>query len=418
MENNAKKFALKITIALVLGIIAGIILHLVADNIIKNIIVDNILSILGEIFVVLLKMTVVPIVFISIVNGIAALGDFKKLGSIGICSMALYFLTTAIAITLAIAVSNYLAIGSNIGIDLSSSFTPVDTPSVYEIILNFFPENITKAFANGDMIQVIVAALFFGSAIVIGGEQTKDIASFFNSLNQVIINIVIIVMKFAPIGVFCLLSSMIASSGFNLIIAMFGYFFTVILVLLLHLFVTYGIFLYFSSNFTIFNFLPKIFEAMLFAFSISSSSASIPIVMQTARDKLKLSKSVSSFIIPLGATINMDGTAIMQGVATVFIANVYHVDIGVSGYITVIMMATLSSIGTAGVPGVGLITLAMVLTQVGLPVEAISLIIGVDRILDMSRTAINIAGDLTVAAVVDKILLNSKPLVKQNLNST
>ena len=157
---------------------------------------------------------------------------------------------------------------------------------------------------------------------------------------------------------------------------------------------------------------------MLFAFSISSSSASIPIVMQTARDKLKLSKSVSSFIIPLGATINMDGTAIMQGVATVFIANVYHVDIGVSGYITVIMMATLSSIGTAGVPGVGLITLAMVLTQVGLPVEAISLIIGVDRILDMSRTAINIAGDLTVAAVVDKILLNSKPLVKQNLNST
>lgn len=216
------------------------------------------------------------------------------------------------------------------------------------------------------------------------------------------------VMSFAPIGVFCLLAGIIAKSGLAVIQELAGYFFTVITVLAIHLFITYGTLLYFFAGIKITDFIRNISSAMLFAFSVSSSNASIPVVLQTARDKLNLSDTVTSFVIPLGSTLNMDGTSIMQGVATVFIANAYGVDLGFMGYLTVIIMATIASIGTAGVPGVGLVTLAMVLTQVGLPVEGIAMIIAVDRILDMIRTAVNISGDCVVACIVDKYYASDK----------
>ena len=258
------------------------------------------------------------------------------------------------------------------------------------------------------MLQIIIFSLILGGAIVASGDSGKRVAGGFQDMNRVMINLVLLIMRFAPLGVFCLLAAMIAKSGFNLIAELFGYFFTVLLVLFIQLIVTYGIMLLFFTNITFHSFLKKMSSAMLFAFSVSSSNASIPVVMQTARDKLNLSESVVSFVIPLGSTINMDGTAIMQGVATVFIANAYNIDITLSGYISVVLMATIASIGTAGVPGVGLVTLAMVLSHVGLPVEGIAMIIAVDRILDMARTAINITGDCTVACVVENFFQKTR----------
>ena len=227
-------------------------------------------------------------------------------------------------------------------------------------------------------------------------------ANGFHNVNEVIINTVMIIMRFAPIGVFCLLSAMIAKTGFALIAELTGYFITVTLVLLIHVIVSYGLLLLIFTKKSIFSFLRKVSSAMVFAFSVSSSNASIPVVMQTARDRLNLSESVVSFVIPLGSTVNMDGTAIMQGVASVFIANAYGIDIGIVGYATIVIMATVASIGTAGVPGVGLVTLAMVLAQVGIPVEGIAMIIAVDRILDMLRTSVNICGDCIVATIINK----------------
>ena len=270
------------------------------------------------------------------------------------------------------------------------------------MLISIFPSNPIESMAKGEVLQVIIFAILFGIGITMSGEKGQRVLNFFHDLNEVILNMVIYLIHFAPIGVFCLLVKVFATQGFAAILPMAKYFFTVILVLLFHVIFLYGSMLKFITKLRPSSFIKKFKEVWVFAFSTSSSNATIPLNLETCEHKLGIDKSVSSFVIPFGATINMDGTAIMQGVAVVFVAQAYGIPLGVSEYLMVILTATLASIGTAGVPSVGLVMLAMVFNQVGLPVEGIGLIIGVDRLLDMLRTCVNITGDAVIGCIVAK----------------
>lgn len=279
-------------------------------------------------------------------------------------------------------------------------FNPAERPSLKEVLINIFPTNPIQAMAEGNMLQIIVFSILMGVAVSRSGEPGKKVQQVFSSFNDVIMKMVVILMHLAPYGVFCMLTKLFANLGFSAIADLSLYFITVALVLLLHGLGVYSILLTLLTRLSPFVFFSNIRPAMLFAFSTSSSNATLPVTLNVAKKRLGVDNSVASFTLPLGATINMDGTAIMQGVATVFIAQAFNADIGLTGYLMVILTATLASVGTAGVPGVGMITLAMVLQQVGLPVEGIALILGVDRLLDMMRTAVNVAGDSMVSTVI------------------
>jgi len=404
INNHVKTphLTLKILVAMVLGLLIGLgIRHLPLSFQVESILVDGILKTGGTIFITILKMLVVPVVFVSLVCGSSSL-EVRKLGRVGFKTLLLYLFTTAVAIALALAIASALGIGKDLHLETAGAFTAKAAPSFKQIIIGLVPSNPFKALVQGEMLQIIMFSLLLGVAISLSGKAGERIAAIFRDLNSVIIHFIIMVMRITPYGVFCLIAALVAKQGFGLIDDLLGYFIVVLLVLGVHAAVTYTSLLRFVGRLNPLIFFRKMYTAMLFAFSVSSSNASIPVVMETVRDKLGVNNAIASFVIPLGATVNMDGTAIMQGVATVFIANAYHIHLGLSGYLIVILMATLSSIGTAGVPSVGLITLAMVLRQVGLPVEGIGLIIGVDRLLDMTRTAVNIAGDSTVACIVGK----------------
>ena len=265
-----------------------------------------------------------------------------------------------------------------------------------------FPTNPVEAMVEANMLQLIVFSILMGIALCRVGDAGQPVLKLFEGLNDVVMKMVLILMNLAPYGVFALLVKIFATEGIGAIVDLGRYFFTVVLALLIHACIVYPSFLKLLTGLNPLRFFRNIRPAILFAFSTASSSATLPVTMEVAKDRLGINRSVGSFSLPLGATINMDGTAIMQGVATVFISQVYGVDIGLQGYLMVILTATLASIGTAGVPGVGLIMLSMVLGQAGLPVEGIALIIGVDRLLDMMRTAVNVTGDSMVATVVAK----------------
>jgi Na+/H+-dicarboxylate symporter len=350
------------------------------------------------------QLLVVPLVFISLVCGVAALGDIKKLGRLGGKALLFYIGTTALAITLAVSLAVIVAPGQ--GFDLTEAtvqeFTPKESPSVAQTIINLVPDNPVEAMAEGQMLPLIVFSLLFGIAIVMAGESGKRVEQQFNDYNTVIMQLVIILMKLAPTGVFCLIAKTFALQGIEVIKPLLSYFMVVTAALFIHALITYPVLLKTFSGLNIWTFLKKMRQVQVFAFSTASSNATIPVNIENTEKRLGVDNSVASFTIPLGATINMDGTAIMQGVATVFIANVYSISLSMGDYLAVILTATLASIGTAGVPGVGLIMLAMVLNQVGLPVEGIALIIGVDRLLDMMRTAVNVTGDAAGTAIIAK----------------
>ncbi len=391
----------RILLAMLLGCIAGLVLRVNQEHAISQVLLDDILKTGGNIFITILKMLVVPVVFVSLVCGSSSL-DVKKLGRIGGKTLVLYLVTTAVAIALAILFASVFSIGSGMQANLPRPFVIKEAPSLKDIVSNLFPANFFKALVEGEMLQIIVFSLLFGIAISAAGEAGKRIGAIFRDMNDVVMHFITLMLKLAPYGIFCLVAVTFAQMGFDLIGQLLGYFCIVLLVLFIHLTVTYSLLLRFLGGLNPLPFFKKFYSCMLFAFSTSSSNASIPVVLETVEHKLGVKNSVASFIVPLGATINMDGTAIMQGVATVFIAHVYHVPISLSGYLMVILMATLASIGTAGIPSVGLITLAMVLKQVNVPVEGIALIIGVDRLLDMARTAVNVSGDAVVCCIVAK----------------
>lgn len=389
---------------MILGFLFGLALnYFSAQAILKYYITEGILEVGGQLFLNILKMLVIPIVFVSLVCGTFNLSDNLSLGKMASKTILLYILTTAIAITLALVVAQSFQIGSGNNLVISTK-NQVQTavPSIKETLLNILPSNPFAALAQGNMLQIIVFALLFGIACNKAGERALKIKKFFLSLDSIVMSLMEMVIQFAPIGVFCLVATMFGKVGIELIFKLAGYFFVVLLVLLLHLSLTYTALLHFLARLNPWQFIKKMLPAMLFAFSTSSSSASIPVVLRTVEKRLGIKESIASFVIPLGATINMDGTAIMQGVATVFIANSYNIHLSLAAFLKIILTATLASIGTAGIPSVGLITLTMVLMQVNLPAEGIALIIGVDRLLDMTRTAVNVTGDATVACVIAK----------------
>ena len=394
----------KIFIAMAAGIAVGSIASVfnLKGGAVETLFFYGLFDVIGKIFIASLKLLVVPMVFVSLACGAASLGGQSRMGLMATKTIGLYLVTTAVAISIALTLAIVIQPGSGNEFQTETVFTPTPPPPLTETLINIIPSNPVKAMAEGNMLQVIVFAILFGVAISRSGEFGEKIASSFKSLNEVIMEMVVILMQLAPYGVFCLLAKIFYTTGFDLIGQLLVYFITVVLALLVHGTVVY------TSLFKVFTglkptvFLKHMRPIQMFGFATASSNATMPVTLEVVEEKMGVKNSVASFTVPLGATINMDGTAIMQGVATVFIAQAYQIDIGLVGYLTVILTATLASIGTAGVPGVGLVTLALVLQQVGLPVEGIALIIGVDRLLDMMRTALNLTGDSVVACIIAK----------------
>lgn len=411
MERGLKKtkkmgLTTRIFIALLAGVIFGVALcYLVPDGSFKNdILVEGVLYVVGQGFIRLMKMLVVPLVFCSIVCGSMSIGDTKKLGTVGVRSLIFYLCTTACAVTVALLVGNLLNPG--VGLDLSvlqSTNTQVESmqaTSLTETLLNIIPDNPIGALAKGEMLQIILFALIVGVILAKLGERAETVGSFFSQFNDVMMEMTMMVMSLAPVGVFCLISRTFATIGFSAFLPLAKYMVAVFLALGIQCFVVYLSMLKLFTGLNPIKFIKNFFPVMAFAFSTATSNATIPLSIDTLAKKMGVSKRISSFTIPLGATINMDGTSIMQGVAVVFAAQAFGIHLDMMDYITVIGTATLASVGTAGVPSVGLVTLTMVFNSVGLPVEAIGLIMGIDRILDMTRTAVNITGDAVCTTIV------------------
>ncbi len=403
-----KKFNLttRIMLSLILGAIVGSILYfLPASSFKTDILVNGIFYIVGNGFIRMMQMLVVPLVFVSIVCGSAAIGDTKTLGKVGVRSLIFYLCTTAIAVVVAIGVANIINPGigvkmANIVKTATSATSSTKSVSFAETILNIIPTNPIESLSNGTMLQIIFFALLLGIILAKLGDRVDSVSQFFNQWNTIMMEMTNIIMLVAPIGVFALIAKTFATLGFDMFLPMLKYMGSVVGGLGIHCIVVYMVLLKIFTGLNPVRFIKKFFPVMTFAFSTATSNATIPLSIETLEKKVGVSKKISSFTIPLGATINMDGTAIMQGVAVVFTAQLFNINLSVADYLTVIATATLASVGTAGVPSVGLITLSMVFSSVGLPVEGIAYIMGIDRILDMLRTAVNITGDAVCTTIV------------------
>ena len=385
----------KILLGLFLGFLFGLVLNNIQDGFIKNtVLLDGVLKVLGNGFTSAIKMMVVPLVFVSLVCGTSSMGDVKRLGRIGGKTMIFYLATTAIAIIISLILGNLLKPGT--GLDMSSMVTGEvtigESKSVIDIILGIIPSNPVQSLAEGEMLQIIFFAMLLGVAMSILGKKADPVRVVFESANEICMKMVSIIMMAAPYGVFALVSTTFATVGTDAIFALLKYIVIVLLGLLIHVtFVYGGLFKLFTRQ-KIKPFLSKFSRVAAITFSTASSNASVPASLEIM-EELGVSKGVRSFTIPMGATINMDGTAIMQGIAALFIAQIYNIELGMNDMMTIVLTATLASIGTAGVPGVGMIMLSMVLQSVGLPLEGIGLIMGVERIIDMFRTTVNVMGD-------------------------
>lgn len=406
-----------ILIGMILGLFFGLFLNFyVDDHFIKNIVfMDNVFYLGGNVFIRLMKMLVVPLVFCSIVVGVASISDIRKIGSIGGMTILIYLITTALAVTIALSIGILIKPGLGLNMAAAAQASNVTlNQTMTDTILNIIPENPLNALANGDMLPVIIFGVLIGFILAKLREETQTVNKFFDESNKIMMSMTGIVMKFAPIGVFCLMAKTFGSLGFEGILPLAKYVVCVLVGLAIQAFVVYPSLLVVFTRLNPFKFFRKFLSVMFFAFSSSTSNATIPLNMNKLED-MGVSRDVSSFTIPLGATINMDGTAIMQGVAVMFAAQAYGIDLGVSALLTVIFTAVMASIGTAGVPSVGLVTLTMVFNSVGLPVQAIGVIFGIDHILDMFRTAVNVTGDAICTMIVafknksfDKDVFNGK----------
>ena len=417
MDKKKMGLTSKILVGLVLGLIVGILVFQLPGGVLKDtILINGVFQLVGQIFLRGIMMLVVPLVFISLVNGAASMGDVKKLGRVGVKTVGFYLTTTALAIIIALFLGYLLKPG--IGLDLSAievvETTIGEKTPLVKLLYEMVPNNPIAAMANGSMLQIIVFAILTGVGLSLMGEKAKFLLELFDNLNGLIMKLVEIVMIFAPIGVFGLIAKTFATVGYAGLIPLMKYVGAVYIGLAIQMFFVYGGLLKGMTGLSLKKFYKKFFPAMSVAFSTASSNATVPVSLEVTEKELGISKSISSFTIPLGATINMDGTAIMQGVATFFVAQVYGIPLTLNMMITVIMTATLASIGTAGVPGAGAIMLSMVLASVGLPLEGIGLIMGIDRLVDMGRTVTNITGDAVCTAIIanqegelDKDIFNS-----------
>ena len=395
----------KVLISLVLGIVVGLGLNIsgfASHTWVDQNIINGLFHVIGTLFINSLKMLVVPLVLFSLIPGIIGIGDIRLLGRIGGKAFGLYMLTTAIAIATAIIFAVSFGIGEGLNVTADTDFVGKESTSFAQVLINIIPSNLIAALANGDMLAIIFFSIFFGVALLSLAKESEALISIIEQINAVIMRMVGMVMFFAPYAVFCLVAKAVAELGLDLLSQLIGYFCVLVLALLFHAFVTQMVLLKTLSGLSVGMFIKKIRTAQLFAFSTSSSGATIPITLRTVQERFGVDRAVSSFSVPFGATINMDGTAMMQGAATVFVANLYGFDLGLAEYLTVILTAVLASIGTAAVPAVGIVMLTIVFDQVGLPIEALGIIFGVDRLLDMIRTAVNVTGDGVVTAIVAK----------------
>ena len=407
MEKNKKKklgLSQQIFIALIAGLVVGILIHyfMPAGHFRDDVLVEGIFYTIGQVFIRLMQMLVVPLVFFSIADGCRNLGDTETLGKVGVRIVLFYLCTTALAIFLSLMLARIINPGKGMNMSLGANEFEVDGGEEFSLsktILNFVPTNPIGALANGEMIQIIIFAVIVGLLIASMEDRLITLGNIVTEMNDLMMGMTMWVMKLAPIGVFFLISRTFASLGYDVIISMLSYMATVLGGLLVQLILVYMVLLTVFTRVNPINFLKKFAPVMTFAFSTASSNATVPVNIKTL-EEMGVDRKISSFTIPLGATINMDGTAIMQGVAVVFIANAYNIDLTAADFATVILTATIASVGTAGIPSVGLITLSMVLQSVGLPVEGRAMIMGIDRILDMARSAINISGDATGTIIV------------------
>lgn len=397
-----QKLSNRILIALAAGLVFGVALNLTIADLpwVQTFLIGGALTVVGEIFVRLLSMLVVPLVFVSLITGVSTLSDPASLGRIGGKAVFLYMLTTGVAISLALI--GALIVQPGVGA------SPVDQvareisaqPSFGQVLIGMVPRNPVRAMAEGDMLPIIIFAILIGLAVAMSGKPGERVGEFFSDFNVVIMRLVEFVMLVAPIGVFALIAVLGATTGISTFLGVLKYVILVLVMLIVHAVMTYSLLLKFTTGLSPRAFFSKLRAVQAFAFSTASSGATIPVTLKTVEQRLGVGKSVASFTVPLGATINMDGTAIMQGVATIFIAQYFGVDLSFAQMLMVVLMVIMASVGTAGVPGVGLVLLAGVLASVGLPAEGIALILGVDRVLDMTRTAVNVTGDCAVSLIV------------------
>lgn len=423
MKTNRKKLGLtsKIFIALILGAIVGILLNYVipAGTVRDDFIINGVLYVVGQGFIRLMQMLVVPLVLCSLVCGSMSIGDTKRLGNVGVRTLLFYLVTTALAVSVALTVGNIInpGVGLNMSaIEASASVSDTTaSANIADTLLDIIPANIFTSLSQGSMLQIIFFALVLGILLAKMGDRAETVNNFFSQFNDIMMEMTMLVMQFAPFGVFCLIARTFAGIGFDAFIPLLKYMAAVLIALAVQCFIVYMALLKVFTGLNPVTFIKKFFPVMAFAFSTATSNATIPLSIETLAEKLGVSKKISSFTIPLGATINMDGTSIMQGVAVVFAAQAFGIQLSMVDYITVIGTATLASIGTAGIPSVGLVTLTMVFNSVGLPVEAIALIMGIDRILDMTRTAVNITGDAVCTVIVAS---QNKAVNREVFNST
>ena len=391
-----------IIICMFAGILVGLLFLMVAP---KSTFTSEYLKPIGTIYINLLKFMVVPVVLFSITDGVVSLNDLKRVGSVGLRTFIYYICTTAIAVVIGLAVVNcfkglFPVLDSAVRDSLE--YTATDAPKVMDVIVGIFPDNLFKPLVEANMLPVICIAIFFGAGILAAGDKGKKIGELVNCMNDVTMKILMMVIKLTPIGVFCLMADVVAVNGPKIVgslalvvgVAYIGY--------ILHIVIVYGCSIKFLSGMSPVKFFKGLAPAMLTAFTTTSSNATLPINIECCND-MGAEPEISSFVLPLGATINMDGTAIYQAVCAVFIACCYGIDLTLGQMAMIVLTATLASVGTAGVSGAGMIMLSMVLMSVGLPVEGIAIIAGVDKLFDMGRTTLNITGDATAAMWVSKV---------------
>lgn len=400
----------QILIAIIAGILAGLALHENASH----------LKILGDIFISLLKMIIVPLIMASMVTGIVSIGNIRKLGRIGIRTFAYYMATTLLAVTVGLVLVNLLKPGVGAELAAETAFEPGShqVPSVAKTILDIVPKNIFKAMADDKVLSVIFFSLLLGAALSSVGQAAKPIITFFDSLNTVMMKITDWIMRLAPLGVFALMAHTIGTTGLAVIRPLTLYIITVLAGLAIHACLTLPLLLMLFAKFSPFRFISHMFSAVATAFSTASSAATLPISMECLEKNTGISNKITSFVMPLGATINMDGTALYEAVAAMFIAQAYAIQLTFAQQLIIVLTATLASIGAAAIPSAGLVTMVIVLRAVGLPLEGIGMILAVDRILDMCRTAVNVWGDSCGTAVIARLEGETFNQIKKSSSDT
>ena len=404
-------FTKKIIVSMILGILVGITFNLTdLTEFHLGTYINNLFDIVSYLFLSSLKLIIVPLIFFSIVCGIVSLSDDVSVSRLGIKTLLLYTITTVIAISLGLLFSSFI------------NYEPIEITNLDSVINienietdgNIFPSNIFKSLSDGNIIHLLIFAVLIGISAARIKNRIKTFIQYFYDFNDVINELVKLIISFTPIAVFCILAKTFSTQGVETIMSLAGYFFTVVFVLLFHFLFTFSILIKLFTALNPVKFFQNLKDVVIFTFSTSSSSASIPFTLKAAEEKYGIDKSISTFTVPLGATINMDGTAIMQGCATFFLASLYGIDLGINEIITIVITATIASIGTAGIPSAGIVMLTVIFTQIGIPLEGITLLLGVDRLLDMMRTSVNVSGDLCISCVIAS---SEKKINKKLFNS-